>query len=85
MKDKMKSTELIGRKVTLVVDGTPCRCLAQGYLPLTATVSGTIERMEMMPAGAVGYLKADDGRKICFDADSDIKRGVLTIEVPYDA
>ena len=78
----MKYSQLVGLNVELIVHGTPCRCIGDGFEILTETTSGRIERFIQMPGGHIGVLLAEDGRRILFDAFSDIKNG--TVEIAID-
>lgn len=83
----MKARDLVGRRVTIIVHRTPCRCsiLGSDFDLLTTSTSGRIERFIDAPNGALGILSADDGRRILFDAASDIHLGKIEIEVSDDA
>ena len=76
----MKSSELIGQRVRIVVNETPCACRMDGHDVLTETVTGKIERFIRMPAGPIGVLRTDDGRAIVFDAYNDIGLGKIELE-----
>ena len=77
----MKSSELIGKRVTLRVNKTPCEVVMDGTVPLVESVSGIIRKMFKMPCGAVGVLEDDGGNLIAFDAELDIKAGIIEIEL----
>ena len=79
----VKSSELKGQRVTIKVNETPCRVTLPGsdYEPLTKTTTGVIERFVNMPAGPIGFLHADDGSKVAFDAGCDITVGKIEIEL----
>lgn len=78
---KMKASELAGQRMRIVVKDTPCRCVRDGCIPLTATTEGRLLRFEKMPFGPIGFLQTDDGTTICFDAGGDILSETIELEL----
>lgn len=78
--ETVKSGQLIGTRMRVVVERDPCRVHMQGCMPLTETTEGVIETFFKMPGGAVGVIKRDDGVLVAFDAELDIKAGKVWLE-----
>jgi hypothetical protein len=84
----MKASELIGKRIRIVVNATPCRCVYPGCDILERTTEGVVTRWEHQPAGLIGFLRTDEGELICFDAAGDISSGKIELELrghhPHD-
>lgn len=79
--ETVKSGALIGKRMRVVVTEQPCRVWADGCIPLTETTEGIVERFFKMPGGGVGVVVRDDGARVIFDADLDIKAGKIWLEL----
>lgn len=79
--ETVKASSLIGQKMTLIVNRTPCAVRMDGSDILTKTTTGILSRFIEVPAGAIGILVADDGRTIAFDAYNDLRNGAIEIEL----
>lgn len=77
----MKASKLKGQRLRIVVNETPCRCRWPDFDILTETVEGRCLGFKKMPGGGIGFIETDDGQRICFDADLDVKAGRIEIEL----
>jgi hypothetical protein len=77
--ERMKVSDLVGRRVTVEVHDRPCEVYYRNYAPLKETTAGVIREIAYMPGGPIGVLEANDGRRIVFDAGLDVERGCTQI------
>ena len=77
----MKSSEIVGKRLRVIVNEEPCHVVMDGCERLTATIEGTAERFFGMPGGPIGVVRRDDGSRVSFDAGFDIKLGKIELEL----